>query len=357
MEKLERDEQISRYEKEIFDLTQLIEISKSLNSNLDYNALIQSILYICMGQLKLFKAGLFVRKDIGSQDLLLHRSQVGFELNHGDNYLIEEGHPLIDYLHDHPHSHSMMELIGELGEDALQPLTGLGPVLVVPLRAKDVINGVLILGDPITESEIPRGDRDYVENIAILAGIAVHNAFLYEITTTDVMTRLRLRHFFLDTLGSQIAMSRRNGEDLAIIMMDIDNFKKLNDGFGHILGDEVIIGVSRIILNSIRQTDMAARYGGEEFVVLLPGANREVAVHIAERIRNVVETTEFEFQDLRSSVTISLGVAVFNAERDINSQIFIENADKALYESKHNGKNRVSVFDPGELSPATGKYC
>jgi two-component system cell cycle response regulator len=340
----EFDDRVAEYEKKIFDLTQLIEISKSLNSNLDYNALIQSILYICMGQLKLLKAGLFVRKDIGSQDLALHRSQVGFEVHAGDALVIPEGNELIGYLHDHPTSHSLEQLRQVLDDEALLPIAALQPSLVVPLRAKDVINGVLVLGEPIGSQEIPQEEREYVENIAILAGIAVHNAFLYEITTTDVMTRLRLRHFFLDTLGSQLAMSRRNEQELSLIMMDIDNFKKLNDGYGHVMGDEVIMGVSRIILASIRQTDMAARYGGEEFVVLLPGANTEVAMTIAERIRKSVEAASFSFEDMSASVTISLGIAEFNPAKDVNSQALIENADKALYISKRSGKNRVSVY-------------
>jgi two-component system cell cycle response regulator len=348
MSEVTQAELIAGYEKKIFDLTQLIEISKSLNSSLDYNALIQSILYICMGQLKLLKAGLFVRRDIGSQDLVLHRSQVGFDISPGELRLIPEGNKLIDYLHDSPRSHSMQELITRLDEDVLKPISDLEPSLIVPLRAKDVINGVLVLGDPIGNQEITREDREYVESIAILAGIAVHNAFLYEVTTTDMMTRLRLRHFFLDTLGSQLALCRRNEQELSIIMIDIDNFKSLNDGYGHLMGDEVIIGVSRIMLGCIRQTDMAARYGGEEFVILLPGAEEAVAVQIAERIRQSVEQTSFSLDDASVSVTISLGLASFDPLNEVNSQHFIDNADQALYRSKRGGKNRVTVYRPNE---------
>ncbi len=345
----ETDSLVEQYEKKIFDLTQLIEISKSLNSNLDYHALIQSILYICMGQLKLLKAGLFVRKDIGSQDLALHRSQVGFDVHSGDSHIIPEGNKLIDFLHDHPTSHSLAELQEIIDSDSLAPVADLEPSLIIPLRAKEVINGVLVLGDPIGDHDILGEDRKYVENIAVLAGIAVHNAFLYEITTTDVMTRLRLRHFFLDSLGSQLAMSRRNNQELCLIMMDIDNFKSLNDTYGHITGDEVIIGVSRIILSCIRQTDIAARYGGEEFVVLLPGAALDVAGNIAERIRKAVEDASFSYEGQSCSVTLSLGIAEFDSERDENSQILIEKADKALYLSKRSGKNRVTVFN-GEMA-------
>lgn len=339
----EAEQQIDMYEKKIFDLTQLIEISKSLNSNLDYNALIQSILYICMGQLKVLKAGLFARKDIGSQDLVLHRSQVGFDMQAHQQYVIHEGNPLLDYLHDHPKSQTLDDLQSAIGEEPLEPVSQLQPVLIIPLRAKDVINGILILGDPIQDSAIPMEDRDYVENIAILAGIAVHNAFLYEITTTDVMTRLKLRHFFLDTLSSQIALSRRHNKTMSLIMMDIDHFKALNDSYGHVVGDEVIIGVSRIILDNIRQTDMAARYGGEEFVVLLPDAPRSTALQIAERIRTAVAQAVFTYEDASCSVTISMGLAEFDPYTDLNSQTFIQKADKALYESKRGGRNRTTT--------------
>lgn len=334
----------SQYEKKIFDLNQLIEISKSLNSNLDYNNLVQSILYICMGQLKVLKAGLFARKDIDRQHLYLHRSLVGFDINHEIEYIIPEGHALLSYFQDNFRSHSFSELVKACPSVMqLAAISSLDPYMVVPLRSKSVINGVLVLGEPIEGMDITREDREYVLNIAHLAGIAVHNAFLYEITTTDMMTKLKLRHFLIDVLQDHMAHARQDRYQLALIMIDIDHFKELNDKYGHICGDIVIGQIAQIFLANIRQTDVAARYGGEEFVLLLPESDANTAAAIAERIRVGVENQVFKDGVNNINVTISMGIAQYDSEIDATVPGFISRADAAMYESKHAGRNRITI--------------
>ena len=334
------------YEKQIFDLRQLIEISKSLNSSLEFNSLIQSVLYICMGQLRVLKAGFFVRKDISRQHLVLHRNQVGFEIDHEVSYIIPEEHRLLQYLGDHFACHTMEDLIRavpEVGE--LKALTSLELSLVIPLRSKNVVNGLIVLGDPILTSGFSEEDKDYALTIATLSGVAVYNAWLYEITTTDMMTRLRLRHFFLDNLSTEIGESRRKRKKLFLLMLDIDNFKKLNDSFGHVAGDLVIKEVAEIMLTNIRQTDLAARYGGEEFVILIKDGGLETARSIAERIRISIQDSSIPYDDGHLAVTISIGIAEYDSKVDTSPRSFIERADKALYESKSLGKNRVTVAE------------
>jgi two-component system cell cycle response regulator len=331
------------YEKKIYDLQQLIEISKSLNSTLDYNNLVQSILYICMGQLKMLRAGLFTRKDIDKQSLILHRSMVGFEVDHQDEYIIPEGHELLRYLQDHFTCHTYEELlraVPELGQ--LHAVYSLEPYLIVPLRSKTVVNGVLVLGDPIEGLEISDQDRRYVMDIATLAGIAVHNAFLYEITTTDIMTKLKLRHFFIDNLQDTMLVSRKEKRKLSLVMLDIDHFKNLNDTYGHLCGDMVIRQVSQVMLDSVRQTDLAARYGGEEFVLMLPDTDIHTAIAISERIRITIAEQEYEYNGQIIHLTVSMGVAEYHAQIDQNTFTFINRADNAMYASKHAGRNRVT---------------
>ncbi|KGE73384.1 diguanylate cyclase DgcA [Spirochaeta lutea] len=343
----EMEELTNSYEKQIFDLKQLIEISKSLNSTLDFNALIQSILYICMGQLKVLKAGIFVRKDIARQHLVLHRNQVGFDIDHSISYMVPEDHPLLHYFQDHFECHTLPELEAAVPEiRSLEALTQLEPCLIIPLRAKNIVNGILVLGDPITETLFSPEERDYALNISILAGIAVHNAFLYEVTTTDMMTRLRLRHYFLDVLSTSMADARRKKHTLSLVMIDIDNFKRLNDTHGHIYGDQVIKRVAELMLDNIRQTDLAARYGGEEFVLVLHDADTDTASAIAERIRIAIEESEVEYEGTILSVTVSMGIAQFNARLDTSPRAFIDRADKALYQAKEGGKNQIRVAAP-----------
>jgi two-component system cell cycle response regulator len=126
-------------------------------------------------------------------------------------------------------------------------------------------------------------------------------------------------------------------------MLDIDRFKNLNDTYGHLTGDEVLKNVARTIQLNVRQVDVAARYGGEEFIVLLPDADIELAKIVAERIRQSVETSKTAFNGKDHQVTISLGVAKYNPEIDETELDLIERADKALYQSKQNGRNQTTT--------------
>ncbi len=334
----------TRYEKKIFDLTQLIEISKSLNSTLDYNNLVESILFICMGQLKVLKAGLFARKDIDRQHLYLHRSLSGFELEDNVSYIIPEGHAVLRYFQGNFRAHDFQELQEACPDVLTLPaMVSLDPCLVVPLRSKSAINGILVLNEPIEQTRISSADRSYVLDIAHLAGIAVHNAFLYEITTTDMMTKLKLRHYLVDMLQDHMVHVRQGHYQLTAIMIDIDHFKNINDTWGHACGDTVIRQVAQTLLDNVRQTDIAARYGGEEFVLLLPESSISSALEIAERIRSSVEENQFLFNQQTIRLTISLGIAEFMPDIDFTTQGFIDRADSAMYQSKHDGRNRITI--------------
>lgn len=336
----------AEYEKKIFDLEQLIELSKSLNSSIEYGSLIQSVLYICMGQLRVLKAGIFVRKDVSRQNLVLHRNQVGFEIDHHVSYTIPEDHPVLQFLADHFACYTLAELSQHVPEVLnLQALTSLEPALIIPLRTKNLINGIIVLSDPIIEHEFTDEERKYAQTIATLSGVAVHNAWLYEITTTDMMTRLRLRHHFLDNLSSVFSDTRKNRQRLFLLMIDIDNFKKLNDTYGHVAGDLVIKQVAEVLLSSIRQSDLAARYGGEEFVVLVNDALLETATAIAERIRLSIQDTCVDYLEHSLKVTVSIGIASYDPKLDKSPRMFIERADKALYQSKAAGKNKVTLAE------------
>jgi diguanylate cyclase (GGDEF)-like protein len=340
----DQDDLIRRYEKRIYDLEQLLEISKSLNSTLDYDSLIQSILYICMGQMKVLRAGLFVRESPEKDELALHRIRIGFELDNSIRYAIPEHHELVHFFQKHFDVYTFDEIRTKTADrELLGMLESMEPVLLAPLKAHSAVNGLLVLSDHMDFGEFTASEKEFLKTSAIFAGMAVHNAFLYEVSTTDMMTGLKLRHFFLEKLRDYQSMHLETGLPLSLAMIDIDHFKDVNDSYGHLCGDHVIRAVTRIIRASIRQTDTAARIGGEEFVVMLPDTDLNAAQVLGERIRRSIEDTRISWGAAEVSVTVSVGVAQFLPERDLSTHSLIERSDEAMYRSKQAGRNRVSL--------------
>jgi two-component system, cell cycle response regulator len=330
-------------EKQIFDLKQLFEISKSLNSTLDYNILIESILYTIMGQMKVLKAALYAKKGIDSTRFNLHRNYKGFEIEHEIDYSIAEDAQAMRLFARETRCWTLPELHRRLGSyGGLESLESLDTCLIVPLKAKGVVNGLIILGEQIESEEFSAYEKDYLFDIAILASIAINNAFLFEMTTTDMMTKLRLKHYFYTALIDKMEESAFSGKPLSVIMCDIDFFKKFNDTYGHGCGDEVLKRVAKLLQNQIRSVDVAARYGGEEFCALMPDTDLRSAMLVAERIRQSVESTVFEYESQSMHITLSLGVAVYDMNRDMSAKAVIDRADKALYQSKQTGRNKTT---------------
>ncbi len=337
--------EIEQYERKIYDLKQLIEISKGLNSTLDYNTLIDSILLTCMGQMQLLNAGIFLKKGIGFENYSLHRNYKGFEIDHNLEYELNAESALVEHLDGNFHCHTLHELEEAVkDDDAMGILKRLKPQLVLPLKSKGELNGVIILGERITQNEFTESEKEYLLNISSLAGIAINNAMLYEMATTDMMTKLKIHHYFHTILLEEMERAVKYRRQLSLIMIDIDHFKMFNDKHGHTAGDIVLVNVAKIIKENVRQMDIAARYGGEEFSIILPKTDINEALIVAERIREAIEncTVVHNNEDLR--ITVSVGLTQFDAEMDRKKNSFLDRSDKALYLSKKNGRNMVSFL-------------
>jgi two-component system, cell cycle response regulator len=340
------NEVLHAYEKKIYDLKQLLEISKSLSSTLDYNILMDSILFTCMGQMQVLKIGLFTKNAIDHDYFSLHRNYKGFEIKHTIDYTIPEKSTLTTFLAENHRCFTMPELLNKTEKvSELKLFTLLEPTLIVPLKTKGAINGIIILGDRINGIEFKEVEKNFLLDLSTFASIAIHNAFLFEMTTTDMMTKLKLRHFFFGKLIEHQEKSLVQGIPVSVIMLDIDHFKNLNDTYGHTFGDSVLKQISAILRNKIRHIDIAARYGGEEFIILLPEAKITEAMAVAERIRTAIEETIFKTGEEDVQSTISLGVAQFDKNRDFSPEDLIKRADKALYVSKETGRNRSTAAD------------
>ncbi|GHU05439.1 hypothetical protein FACS1894205_5430 [Alphaproteobacteria bacterium] len=157
----------------------------------------------------------------------------------------------------------------------------------------------------------------------------------------DPLTQVYNRNGFTEFLSQLTGKVGSSVSGLALVMLDIDDFKKINDELGHLVGDQVLAHLGRILRESLRSQDTPVRFGGEEFIVLAPGASLVQAFILGEKLRKLIEKHDFE---IGRSVTVSVGGTMYNPGEEVST--FIERADRALYDSKRNGKNVVCVRDP-----------
>jgi diguanylate cyclase (GGDEF)-like protein len=172
--------------------------------------------------------------------------------------------------------------------------------------------------------------------------IAFENAQLYSMAITDELTRLySVRHFHY-SIEREFQTLVTTGGSITLLMIDIDNFKRVNDTYGHPVGDVVLRQSAQCLLRSIRDNDLAFRYGGEEFVVLLPSTKSEGGVVVAERIRKSIENHIFEEGSHQLRIMVSIGLASY-PQHAANPKYLLSSADTALYTAKKTGKNRVVI--------------
>ncbi|HTM22873.1 MAG TPA: GGDEF domain-containing protein [Kofleriaceae bacterium] len=166
---------------------------------------------------------------------------------------------------------------------------------------------------------------------------------LDHMSKTDALTMVANRRHFLELLDRELARARRYSTPLSCVMIDLDHFKGVNDGHGHLIGDQVLVAVADALRRSIRESDMVARYGGEEFVLLLPSTDLTGARDLAERCRAVIAATQVAGRQGLLSVTASMGVASLPPATDMDT--LLSAADEALYQAKDGGRDRVVVSD------------
>ncbi|MEB3329407.1 MAG: diguanylate cyclase [Candidatus Sericytochromatia bacterium] len=221
-------------------------------------------------------------------------------------------------------------------------------VLAVPLAIHQRVNGVLYVDSRVVVNAFTARDLDVLRAIASHASVALENARLYELATVDRLTRLFFRSHFERRLREELRRLERAGGSVALLMMDIDHFKRFNDAYGHAVGDQVLAHVAGIIRANVREdVDVPCRYGGEEMVVLLPDTDARGAGVFAERVRRAIDETPLS-SDVHGPlhVTISIGTAVA-PEDAVEGLLLLELADRALYASKRGGRNRVTAWVAG----------
>ena len=185
--------------------------------------------------------------------------------------------------------------------------------------------------------EANRALKDKIEEITKL------QETLWEQATQDPLTQLFNRRYFNENSNKEIQKAERSKKPLALLLLDADYFKDVNDRFGHDIGDQVLIKLSKIMIGECRRTDIICRYGGEEFVILMPETNTNIAFDRAEKIRLRYQKEVSEF--LKTPSTISIGIAMWDKSLETLEE-FTKTADQAMYQAKENGRNQVVVYNP-----------
>ena len=231
---------------------------------------------------------------------------------------------------------------------------GIRSWLGVPLFMYGECDGVIAVQSTRAAAFGPESQR-LLEALALQIASALQNAHLYELAMVDGLTGLYVRRYFDARIEEEVERAKRYKNAFSVIMMDIDDFKKLNDTNGHLVGDRVLRAIANVVKGQMRGVDTATRFGGEELAVILPRTEMVGAYNLAERIREGIAELRITTDDEPPkvlNVTASLGIAAFPESKAQDGTDLVRRADRALYRAKKMGKNRVELFWSDESGPA-----
>jgi diguanylate cyclase (GGDEF)-like protein len=318
-----------KLEKNIDSLSNIIEISKYINTFFSSDDLMSMINDMIIGILGVTYSTIFLIEDgelrikasnIEEEDINLTSAQL-ININSGEEFLINSEKPIKRYEKHKINIHSIMGS---------------------PIKLRDKFIGYIVVEHNLykflnTEMKI------FLRSIANQIAIAIENSLLYKelekINQRDSLLGIFNRKYFFEFLEKNV--KKENGKKFAIAMIDIDDFKKINDTYGHQFGDKILINTAKVVANGIDSKDILARYGGEEFILYITDFETEDSVYNKiEIIRRNLEKSKVSFEGQNKSVTASFGISFFPLNgTDVNE--LINKADDLLYKSKKSGKNRV----------------
>ncbi|WP_028972728.1 GGDEF domain-containing protein [Spirochaeta cellobiosiphila] len=218
----------------------------------------------------------------------------------------------------------------------------LNSVMAMPIRIKGEPKGVIMFQDDHV-GFFETVHKRLILSFADYIGIALQNADYYgqarQEASKDTLTGMYTRRWFLEQLKRLIAESKKSHGPLALLLLDLDHFKLVNDQYGHLVGDEVLVRFSNNVRQMLRSSDICCRYGGEEFIVLLPDTQKDKAISIGERLIESIHTIQIPSSD--DFISVSIGLALYDSELDDQLEDIIERADRCLYRAKDMGRNRL----------------
>jgi diguanylate cyclase (GGDEF)-like protein len=236
------------------------------------------------------------------------------------------------------YSTSMPMIVNNIREDSLfieSETSFVRSIACIPMVVYNDVIGVINVTNKKNGKEFVNQDLKMLNAVADQAAAAVNKAQLWDMAVTDSLTGLYVRRYFLIKLNEEIHRAERFDKIISVIMADLDNFKDINDTYGHAAGDRALEAISHFLQKNIRDVDTIARYGGEEFVMLIPDADQDAAFSLAERLREELAKVRLENMP---PITVSFGIASFPVDGQ-NVEDLIKKADAAMYAAKRNGRN------------------
>ena len=335
----------------------LLDLSNHLLAAVDAPAIFQSVLDTLLNDLP-FDAGQYIQleSDTGKGRILYQMTEDEFVFGKVIRK-VDQFNSLMSLFNSqvwqHPYLHLKGQALGDKSFDDMFGLDGIQSVLVLPLSdGQDDVQGALILFQQRKARPLSEITVKVLEEVGHLIDSASARARVLEkaleIATTDELTGTLNRRGFYTNCHAEIDRAHRNGRPMTLAILDLDNFKSLNDTYGHLVGDAVLRHVSDVLKNNLRRSDILCRFGGEEFALVLPETAIDTSFELIERLRQLVEEAPVDTPAGRITVTFSAGVETVRIEDAENRRSPIEvisealaRADKALYDAKHAGRNRV----------------
>ena len=345
-------------ESQVQALTDLIEVAKAVVSTIDLDTVLQSILTSAM-HFAAAPAGTLAAYDEKKKEFTLHSyeglsaafaKKESWDVMPGG--LTEQVLEAVDIF--------FIEDVGQATymNGPVELAEGIQSLICIPLRVQEEVVGILHLADFVPR-QFDREKMRLLSVFASFASMAIYNAKIHNRTKilaiTDGLTGLYNHRYFRQIFSQEMRRAKRYQKRFAILMIDVDDFKKFNDKYGHPTGDLILVEIAKIISRRLRNVDFAFRYGGEEFIVLLPEAGLDSAILAAERLRESIEreTVEALQGETSEGVTVSIGVACYPEDGSDRGKLF-KIVDELLYRAKLFGKNKV--YSQDKESKSSGSH-